>query len=75
MCTCNVQELYCSDVYPLLVKNTDKTRGVPVDLVFRDQATLCTGDGEFDDLFVSRHKQQKIIQGIASYSYTCCCAV
>ena len=64
MCTCNVQELYCSDVYPLLVKNTDKTRGVPVDLVFRDRAKWCTGDGEFGDLFLSRSKENVIQNSI-----------
>ena len=70
MCTCNVQEVYFSDVYPSLAKHSDETRGVPVDLVFRDRANWCTGDGEFCDLFLSRCIQNKIIQCIASYSYT-----
>ena len=64
MGTCNVQEVYFSDVHPSLVKHTDKTRGVPVDLVFRDLAKWCTGDGEFGDLFLSRRKENVIQNSI-----------
>ena len=64
MRTCNGREVYFSDVHPSLVKHIDKTRGVPVDLVFRDQAKWCTGDEEFGDLFSSRSKENVIQNSI-----------
>ena len=64
MSTCNVQEVCFSDASPLLAKHIDKTRGVPVDLVFRDRAKWCTGDGEFGDLFLSRRKENVIQNSI-----------
>ena len=64
MRTCNVQEVYFSDVHPSLAKHIDKTQKVPVDLVFRDRAKWCTGDGEFGDLFLSRRKENVIQSSI-----------
>lgn len=43
-CTCNEPQVYFRDVFLLPMKRNGDTQGVPADLVFRDQASLCTGD-------------------------------